>query len=105
MATIARPLPAWRYWFNGRSAISRLPQKAINDCSGQGSVDEAVAYWVQRLNLEAPPWLLREHLKGYGAWDSADLCNHKANLKRLLWTWACDCRENEDPNHLPYLMG
>jgi hypothetical protein len=62
-----------------------------------------VAYWVSRLNLEAPPWLLREHLRGYGAWDAAELCDHRANLQRLLWIWACDCKENQDPNFLPYL--
>ena len=105
MVTFTRPLPAWRHWVNNRAATSRLPPEAIDDCSAQGPVDEACAYWAKRLNLEAPPWLLREHLKGYGAWDTADLCDHRANLERLLWTWACDCKENEDPNYLPYLMG
>jgi len=98
-----RPLPLWRYWFNHRAAISRLPGDCITDCSAQGSVDEAVAYWVARLNLEAPPWLLRDHLRGYGAWDAAQLCDHRANLQRLLWVWACDCKENQDPHYLPYL--
>jgi hypothetical protein len=99
------PLRPWRHWFSGRSAISRLPQDAITDCAAQGPVDEACAYWVKRLNLDAPPWLLREFLKGYGAWDASELCNHCANLERLLWVWACDCRENDDPDYLPYLMG
>ena len=31
-----RPLPAWRLWFNGRAATSRLPLEAIQDCSAQG---------------------------------------------------------------------
>ena len=96
-------LKPWRLWFQGRQAISRLPQECIADCSAQGSVDESVAYWVDRLNLEAPPWLLREHLKAYGAWDRAELCDHKANLRRLLWTWACDCKEYGDPNWTVYL--
>ena len=96
-------LRPWRHWFKGHSAISRLPRECIADCSAPGSVDEAVAYWVDRLNLEAPPWLLREHLKGYGAWDRAELCDHKANLQRLLWIWACDCRDNANPDYLPYL--
>jgi len=100
---MTRPLPLWRYWFSGRAAISRIPGDCITDCSARGSVDEAVVYWVSRLNLEAPPWLLREHLRGYGAWDAAQLCDHRANLQRLLWIWACDCKENQDPNFLPYL--
>lgn len=98
-----RPRRLWSLWFSGRSAVSRLPQEAIDDCSAQGAVDEAVAYWVDRLQLEAPPWLLREHLRGYGAWDAAELCDHRANLQRLLWLWACDCRESGDPDHLVWL--
>jgi hypothetical protein len=98
--TMYRP---WSLWFSGRSAISRLPQECIDDCSAQGSVDDAVAYWVKRLNLDAPSWLLREHLKQYGCWDRAQLCNHKDNLQRLLWIWASDCSENNDPDFLPYL--
>lgn len=93
----------WGKWFQGRAAISRLPEDCIADCSAQGAVDEAVAYWVKRLQIEAPAWLLREHLRGYGAWDQRDLCDHQANLERLLWIWACDCRENDDPDYLPYL--
>ena len=27
-----------------------------------------------------------------------------ANLQRLLWLWACDCREQQDPNYLPFLQ-
>lgn len=100
---MTRPLPPWRLWFSGRSAISRLPEDCIADCSAQGAVDDAVTYWLDRLQLDAPPWLLRDHLKGYGAWDASDLCDHKANLGRLLWLWACDCKEMEDPDYLPYL--
>jgi hypothetical protein len=47
---------------------------------------------------------LREHLRGYGAWDRSELCDHTANLERLLWIWACDACEQEDPNYLPFLQ-
>lgn len=57
----------WGKWFQGRAAICPLPEAAVLDCSAQGPVDDAVAYWVDRLQLEAPAWLLREHLRGYGA--------------------------------------
>lgn len=103
-ATYSRPLPAWRHWFSGRSAISNLPQPCVMDCSAPGQdVGEACSYWVKRLHLEAPPWLLREHLQQYGCWDQAELCDHQANLRRLLWVWACDCREAQDIFLLPYL--
>lgn len=98
-----RPLPPWRLWFSGRAAITRLPVDCILYCSASGPVDDAVEHWLDRLQLDAPPWLLRDHLKGYGAWDASDLCDHKANLGRLLWLWACDCKEMEDPDYLPYL--
>ena len=93
----------WRHWFSGRSAVSRLPEQAVMDCSARGSVDEACDFWVTTLQLEAPSWLLRKHLKGYGCWDARELCDHQANLRRLIWLWACDCREQDDANWLPYL--
>jgi hypothetical protein len=97
-------VPAWSQWFAGRQAIRSLPADCITDCSAQGPVDAAVSYWVGVLALEAPPWLLRDHLAGYGAWSRAERCDHRANLERLLWLWACDCRETGDPDCLPYLM-
>lgn len=88
--------PDWADWFDGRQAIRELPAECIKDCSRPGPVDEAVDYWVRRLDLQAPPWLLRQHLKGFGAWDRSELCNHNANLRRLLWTWSCSCQEDGD---------
>jgi len=95
----------WALWFNGTEAIQPLPAEAIADCSASGAVDDAVAYWARRLQLEAPPWLLRRYLRGYGAWDRADLCDHGANLQRLLWLWACDARESGDSDFMPDLEG
>ena len=93
----------WLHWFDGRWSIAELPADCVEDCSGSGSADDAVEYWVKRLDFEAPPWLLRDHLKGYGAWDLAELCDHQANLKRLLWLWACDCSESPDYDNSIYL--
>lgn len=72
-----------------------MPADCIKDCSAPGSdVREAVTHWVKKLRLEAPPWLLREHLRGTGAWEPSELCDHQENLRRLLFLWACDCRES-----------
>jgi hypothetical protein len=101
---MTRPLPPWRFWFSGRAAICPLPPDCIADCSGPGRADDAVAYWCRRLYFDAPPWLQREHLRGYGAWDRSELCDHNANRERLLWIWACDAREQQDPNFLPFLQ-
>lgn len=82
-------------WFQGQWALQELPPEAIADCSARGAVDDAVAFWVNRLGFEGPSWLIRRHLKGYGAWSPAELCDHQANLRRLLWIWACNCREGQ----------
>jgi len=96
--------PYFSEWFNGRDCVKSLPADCIAECSAQGKVDDAVKYWLKELNLEAPAWFLREHLSGYGAWDKAELCNHRANLERLLRLWARDCKEENDSDHRPYLM-
>ncbi len=91
-------------WFDGRQAIQSLPEDCINDCSASGSVDNAVDYWIDKINFQAPAWLVREHLSGYGAWDKSELCDHNSNLRRLLWLWACECSEYDDYDHRIYLM-
>ena len=91
-------------WFHDRQAIKTLPKECVSDCTGQGSADEAVAYWVKKLAFDGPAWLIREHLKGYGAWDKSQLCDHQQNLKRLLWTWACAIRKDPESSEYVYLM-
>jgi len=82
------------HWFEGRDSRRQLPAECIADCSGQGRADENVAYWLERLEFDGPAWLFREYLSGFGAWESAELCNHEDNRARVLWLWACDCAEN-----------
>lgn len=92
-------------WFQDRQSIQDLPPECWDDCSRPGqSADDAVSHWCDRLNFEGPAWLIREHLKGYGAWDDAQLCDHRENLQRLLWAWACDCSEagQSEPLYLMY---
>ena len=93
-------------WFDtehlgGLESIRQLPAECVADCSGPGAKDEPVAYWVERLAFDAPAWLLRKHLKGYGAWDAGELCDHQQNLQRTLWLWACYCWE--EPGCYDYL--
>ena len=89
--------PVWSEWFDvdlPQQSIRELPSDCVSDCSASGHVGDAVDYWAKRLKLEAPSWLLREYLSEFGAWSRAELCDHQENLKRLLWIWAFDCREN-----------
>lgn len=81
-------------WFTGRDSRRQLPAECIADCTGSGPADQAVEFWLERLEFDGPAWLIREHLSGYGAWDATELCDHQANLARVLWIWAGDCAEN-----------
>lgn len=80
-------------WFHGAWIQQELPLECVADGSAPGRVDEAVACWVDRLQFDGPAWLIRRHLRGYGAWSRAELCDHQANLQRLLWIWAGHCRD------------
>lgn len=95
----------WGMWFtsgpNIRESNRQLPPECIADCSGQGPVDQAVEYWVNRLDFDGPSWLFREYLKAYGAWDTSELCDHWMNRMRVLWIWACNC--SEEPGMYDYL--
>ena len=82
-------------WFHGPHSQCELPPGCITACSASGPVDDAVDFWLDRLNFDGPAWLIRQHLKGYGAWSPADLCDHQANRRRLLWLWACSSHEGE----------
>jgi hypothetical protein len=88
-------------WFHGRDSLRQLPLECIGDCSGSGDRDADVSAWVDRLSFDGPAWMFREYLRQFGAWDSAELCDHNANRKRVLWTWACACAES--PGTYDYL--
>ena len=90
-------------WFDGRNARRQLPLECICDCSGSGDRDDDVGAWVDRLEFDGPAWLFREYLKGFGAWDAADLCDHDENKKRVLWIWACNCAEEPGAYDFLYL--
>ncbi len=66
-------------------SIEDLPQECIDDCSGQGSVDDAVGYWIDKLGFTVDAERARRCLKGYGAWDSDELADEDQNTRRVLW--------------------
>jgi hypothetical protein len=77
----------------GYILASELPDECISDCSAQGSVDEAVEYWVKQLDFEAPEQNVKEYLGCFGAWDDDELSDNDSNLQRLLWVVCCDLKE------------
>ena len=80
-------------WFStdhmgGRESLRQLPPECVADCSSQGDCYDICQHWVDRLSFDGPPWLFREYLKGFGAWDDSELCDHNENKIRVLWAWA-----------------
>jgi len=68
--------------------------------SHQGACDDDIAA------LAAQPGMARQlarldpadvaaELREYGAWDSAELADHQANLLRLVWIAACNIWEEQ----------
>jgi len=44
----------------------------------------------------------RDYLRGYGAWDDTELCDHTANVERLVWLLAGDMREHGEAHLSTY---
>jgi len=88
-------------WFDGCDSRRQLPAECVADCSGAGDATANVEFWLERLSFDGPAWLFREHLREYGAWSDAQLCDHQQNRARVLWIWANDCSEN--PGAYDYL--
>ena len=101
-------------WFEDRMAIKAPPLEAVLDCSGPGRADDAVAYWVAMLAFDGPSWHIRDYLKGFGAWDAKELCNHYDNLCRVFWVYCNDlkeqynldeyCGDGEEDKDLPSIL-
>lgn len=65
-----------------------------------GPCDEDVAALVAhpaiaRQLAMIPEKAIREELRGYGAWDDAELADIQQNAHRLVWCAACNIREEE----------
>ena len=82
-------------------SIEDFPGEAIEDCTGPGPADEAVAYWVDKLNFRPDPDAARACLKEYGAWDAAELADNEQNRRRLLWAMFGDFSEWDGTSDSP----
>ena len=83
-----------------------LPLECIEDCSSQGSVDEAVAYWAEDARVAPilaaiPAATLRAHCEDTGAWEGAELDDEDANRRRVLWLACCDFNEWDGTDESP----
>jgi len=86
-------------WFDSHGwLLKKIPKECVKDCSGQGKVDEAVEYWVKKLNFHAPKEKAIEYLKEFGAWDKEELTNMSQEDidQKVLWIACGDIKENGD---------
>jgi hypothetical protein len=70
-----------------------MPKEAVADMSASGRVDDSVAYWENKIKIDASPDDIRAELKEYGAWDKEDLEDDDANRRRILWIGAGNIKE------------
>lgn len=80
-----------------KSLEIKLTRECYRDCSHMGKCDDDVAFWVSELRPyldELSADLVAAVLRPYGAWDTDELKDHEANLARLLWVAAGDCKDN-----------
>lgn len=107
MKTDPQIKPEALYWASFNRFEFRLPGECVTDCSASGAVDEAVAYWVPRIQEQvqkdafrnAPtPEAIRAELAEYGAWDENELADDAQNWHRLVWIAAGNISEDEKPD-------
>jgi hypothetical protein len=72
--------------YHGDYGSLTMPVQCVRDCSASGPVDDAVAYWVDRVQwdgIDADG--IRAELAEHGAWDDDELADDDANRERFLW--------------------
>lgn len=83
--------------FNRLSLELTLDDAAFASLPGDQSerIDclRTVGYIAHQLD-DLDPETVRAELAARGAWSSAELSNHDANLSRLLWLACCDITED-----------
>jgi hypothetical protein len=69
--------------------------QTARNCSHAGPCDTDVVQALEDgdIRIDGTPDDIRRELKEYGAWDSMELSDHEANLRRFVWIAACDIIE------------
>lgn len=85
-------------WFDARGdMLKTLPGDCILACSGQGRVDDDVAFWVKELDFTngLPRERTINYLREYGAWDDEELNEMTAMslAEKVLWIFCNDLKE------------
>jgi hypothetical protein len=83
--------------YHGDYGSLTMPVQCVRDCSASGPVDDAVAYWVDRVRwdgIDADG--IRATLAGSGGWAHDELADDDENRKRFLWLVAGTIAEDSD---------
>ena len=85
-------------WFDARGdMLKNLPGDCILACSGQGRVDDDVAFWVDELgfDIDLPRDKTIKFLSEYGAWEPDELENMDIIelAEKVLWIFCNDLKE------------
>lgn len=85
-------------WFDERGdMLKTLPGDCILACSGQGRVDDDVAFWVDELgfDIDLPRERTINYLREYGAWEPDELENMDIIelAEKVLWIFCNDLKE------------
>lgn len=85
-------------WFDARGdMLKTLPGDCILACSGQGRVDDDVAFWVEELDFTngLPRERTINYLREYGAWDDEELneMTEMSLAEKVLWIFCNDLKE------------
>lgn len=73
--------------------LSTALKQALLDCGRSGPADGAVEHVMAEFAITGDEDDCRNYLKGYGAWDDAELADHHKNLERLVWLTGCSLHE------------
>jgi hypothetical protein len=67
--------------------IQDIPRECVEDCSGPGPADGAVAYWLEELKFSVNRERAIDCLRGYGAWEPEELldASDETLASRVLW--------------------
>lgn len=90
------------HWTTGSGRLDlQLTQSDVDSGSHPGPCDSDVDYLTDlpRIRKQTDAWdpadLARE-LGEYGAWDDAELSDHSANVRRMVWIACNDCSDDPD---------
>ena len=78
-----------------------IPQEVVDAVPHRGAADDAISANIDNAEVSSElnrvgPELIRDELRGYGAWGDEELTDEQENRKRLLWVAVLGIREEQE---------